>query len=99
MPLYSSPSRTWPYLLGFILTVLAFAATSIVALGAPESSWWIWSLDAWLVFTVGTVVAIVLFSLAKDIVDNDVDTGATDGGPADGPPPTMPDRPAKAAGS
>jgi hypothetical protein len=95
----TSPSRTWPYLLGFILTVLAFAATSIVALGAPESSWWIWSLDAWLVFTVGTVVAIVLFSLAKDIVDNDVDTGATDGGPADGPPPTMPDRPAKAAGS
>jgi len=59
-----------------------FAATSIVALGADGSSWWGLSLDAWLVATVGTVVAIVLFSLAKDIVDSDIDVDG--GGPAAG---------------
>jgi hypothetical protein len=78
----TSPVRTWPYVLGFILTLLVFAATSIVALGADGSSWWGLSRDAWLVATVGTVVAIVLFSLAKDIVDSDIETDG--GGPAAG---------------
>ena len=36
----TSPIRTWPYVLGLILTLLVFAATSIVALGAEGSSWW-----------------------------------------------------------
>ena len=97
----TSPVRTWPYVLGLILTLLVFAATSIVALGSEGSSWWGISRDAWLVATVGTVVAIVLFSLAKDIVDNDIDVDG--GGPAAGAaasdaPPIITTNEAAAAG-
>jgi hypothetical protein len=78
-----SPVRTWPYVLGFILTLVVFAATSVVALGTDGSSWYGIPRDTWLVATIGAIVAIVLFSLAKDIVDNDIDAEAPTAG--DGP--------------
>jgi hypothetical protein len=99
----TSPIRTWPYVLGLILTLLVFAATSIVALGADNSSWWGISRDTWLVATIGTIVAIVLFSLAKDIVDNDIDVDG--GGPAagtaasDAPPIITTNEPPRPAGA
>jgi hypothetical protein len=80
-----------------------FAATSIVALGAEGSSWWGISRDEWLVATIGAVVAIVLFSLAKDIVDNDIDVDG--GGPAagaaasDAPPIITTNEPPRPAGA
>jgi len=78
------PVRTWPYILGFILTLVAFAATSIVALGADGAVWLGVGRDTWLVAVVVAIVAIVLFSLAKDIVDNDIDSGAGAAGSAPG---------------
>jgi hypothetical protein len=98
----TAPARTWPYVLGFILTIVVFAATSIVALGADGSSWYGISRDTWLVATIGAVVAIVLFSLAKDIVDNDIDVEAPsvgDGPGGDAPTTITTDQPPKAAGS
>jgi hypothetical protein len=98
------PVRTWPYILGFILTLVAFAATSIVALGADGAVWLGVGRDTWLVAVVVAIVAIVLFSLAKDIVDNDIDTGAGAAGSAPGitggAPTTMTtSEPPKPAGS
>ena len=97
----TGPQRSWPYTLGLILTLVGFAATSIVALGAEGTSTWLGvTRDTWLVATVLTIVAIVLFSLAKDIVDNDIDTEtSTPGDGSGGAPAVLPDQPAKSAGS
>jgi hypothetical protein len=98
----TAPPRTWPYVLGLILTLVVFAATSIVALGAEGASWYGIPRDTWLVATIGALVAIVLISLAKDIVDNDIDVeGPASAGPGGRGTPTSitADQPPKAAGS
>ncbi|HEX5013632.1 MAG TPA: hypothetical protein VFV72_05660 [Candidatus Limnocylindrales bacterium] len=76
------PPRLWPYFVGTVLSVIVFAAMSVVALGAPGSSWLGIELATWLVLIGVGIVLVVLFSLAKDIVDNDiaVDTGRDPGG-------------------
>jgi pimeloyl-ACP methyl ester carboxylesterase len=75
------PPRLWPYLMGSFLTVIVFAATSVVALGADGSTWLGVNRDTWLVGIAIAIVLVVIISLAKDIVDNDiaVETSASTG--------------------
>ena len=86
----TAPSRTWPFVLGFLLTLVVFAATSVVALGAPSSSWFGVELDAWLVAIAVSITFIVVGCLAKDIVDNDI---AVDQAGGAGPTPAAGPRP------
>jgi len=85
----TKPPRMWPNFVGLVLSVIAFAATSVVALGAPQSRWLIFDLDTWLVLIGVGIVLVVLFSLAKDIVDNDIAVETSgDSGSGGGPPVT-----------
>jgi hypothetical protein len=63
------PPRLWPLTLGLILLGIASAAAIVVATGtstplAPQ--------DVWIVVISGLIVAVVLISIGKDIVDHDI---------------------------
>jgi uncharacterized membrane protein YidH (DUF202 family) len=88
------PGRTWPYVLTVLLTVTAVAAAVLVAIGTPTVDSEDFDATTWVAIVVGAIIGLVLLSLGKDIVDNDI---AVDAGPAAGsgegtvsPPPGGP---------
>jgi hypothetical protein len=72
------PSRRWPWFIAIVLTAIVFAAASIVALGADGSSWLGVERDTWLVGVGMAIFLVVIFSLAKDVVDSDIDSESID---------------------
>jgi pimeloyl-ACP methyl ester carboxylesterase len=85
------PSRKWPFLVSLVLTLIAFAATLLVALGADGSTWIGVDRDTWIVGIGFAIVAVILVSLGKDIVDSDttVVSRSDAGGGDTGTPPAM----------
>lgn len=100
------PFRVWPYILGIMLALVAFGATLFVAFGGEQSSWLAVSRDGWALLLGFSILLIVVLSLGKDIVDNDIDLPAPAGGAGGdgggGAPPIYPNpqnTPGPAAGS
>jgi hypothetical protein len=60
------PFRTWVYFLATALAAIAALAALTVALAGPT---------AWLVALGGLILLVVVLSVGKDVVDNDIDTG------------------------
>ena len=60
------PFRNWAYFLAVALSAIATLAALIVALAGPAS---------WLVALGVLILLVVVLSVGKDVVDNDVDTG------------------------
>jgi hypothetical protein len=96
-----NPGRTWPFLVSLVLTLIAFAATLLVALGAEGSSWLGRDRNTWIVIIGAAIVAVVLVSLGKDIVDSDITVASrpdAGGGDAGSPTAMSTSEPPKPAG-
>jgi hypothetical protein len=81
---FHGPTRGWPYFLAGVVTVIAFAATLLVALGAPDSSWLGLPRDTWILLIGAAIAAFVVVCLGKDIVDNDITVASSPTGGAGG---------------
>jgi len=74
------PHRYWSYILAALLTSAAVGGALIVAIG----------FDAALAWLLAGILGIVILSVGKDVVDNDIDTGeAGAGGAATGQSGTL----------
>jgi len=97
------PFRAWPYLLATVLSITAFAATLLVALGDQNFTWLGVPRESWIGVLLVVIVLIVVVCLGKDIVDNDMsEVGGDGGGSGEGnmdAPPVQPSDPGRAAGS
>jgi hypothetical protein len=95
------PFRTWPRVIAALLTLAAVMGALIVAFGGQGTRILFASRETWIGLLIALVVAIVLGSIAKDVVDNDIDTTSGGGGAGSGdqPAPVMPPVSGAAAGS
>jgi hypothetical protein len=95
------PFRTWPRVIATLLTLAAVMGALIVAFGGQGTRILFAARETWIGLLLTLVVAIVLGSIAKDVVDNDIDATPSGGGAGSGdePAPVMPPVSGEAAGS
>jgi hypothetical protein len=95
------PFRTWPRVIASLLTLAAVMGALIVAFGGQGTRILFATRETWIGLLIALVVAIVLGSVAKDVVDNDIDTTPSGGGAGSGdqPAPILPPVSGAAAGS
>jgi hypothetical protein len=95
------PARGWPAVVAATLTVAAIGSAIIAAVGVKGATLWGLPRDQVLGAIALLVVAIIAVTLAKDVVDNDIDVDdGRYGGAGSGkqPAPLEPDVAAKAPG-
>jgi hypothetical protein len=72
----SYPFRNWAYILTLMLSVVAILAALVVALTGPNWTPPLLTGDGWVIAFCGLVLLVVVISVGKDVVDNDIDTAA-----------------------
>jgi hypothetical protein len=81
------PSRYWASIVGVALTVITVLGAILVAVGTEDAALPLWNRDGWTMLVIGLAVGLIVLSIGKDVVDNDVEvdgrlTGARSGGPS-----------------
>jgi hypothetical protein len=73
------PFRNWAYFLAVALGVIAALAAFVVTMAGPTATLLL-SRDGWLATLGALILLVVVLSVGKDVVDNDIDTGGSQAG-------------------
>jgi hypothetical protein len=84
------PSRWWAMFVATVLTVIGIATAILIAIGTDSASLPIFDRTGWVIVLALVTVGLIVLTIGKDVVDNDVEVdGRLTGSRAGGPSPSM----------
>ena len=84
------PSRWWAMFVAVVLTVIGIVTAILVAVGTDNASLPFFDRTGWTIALATLTAALIVLTIGKDVVDNDVEVdGRLTGSRAGGPSPSM----------
>jgi hypothetical protein len=84
------PSRWWAMFVASVLTVIGVVTAILVAVATDSAGLPVFDRTGWVIVIVLVTAALIVLTIGKDVVDNDVEIdGRLTGSRAGGPSPSM----------